>query len=69
MTYNLITFPRFESLLAYGLTDAEVDIIKTLKTKLSYDEYAGYDPKQQEIRQDIKEYLERIHKIISFNQI
>lgn len=64
MTYYRITFPKFNTILAHNLTDHEIQVIKNWKDKLSYDEYAGYSPKQQQIRKNIKRFVKQLGKYI-----
>jgi hypothetical protein len=42
-----ISFPKFTSLFCFDLTAKEIDTIKSIKSTMSFDEYAGYSPEEQ----------------------
>jgi len=69
MKYYLIYCKRFSGILAFDLTDKEIAHIKELYRKLSFDEYAGYSPKQQAIRKEMEEYVKSIGKLLLYKTI
>lgn len=60
---------KFQSILAHDLTDEEILIAKSIRQDLSFDEYAGYSPKQQHIYKKLIYYITSIGKILEYEEI
>ena len=64
--FYLVDCKRFSSILAYDLTEEELQIIQDLRKKLSWGEYSSYNPEEQQIRKDIEAYIKKIGKFLTY---
>lgn len=61
-----IYFHAFSSILAKDLTDEERKKIREIKQIEVIDEYAGYSPRQQQMHEDVEEYVKKLGKYVEY---